>query len=150
MEVKNLPTDNLYKFITIFSIALMLSCAYAFTSIYDSHLREYQAIKLKVIELESIDKPTSSQEKILEYFKEQIDRIESDKKTLMEWLAWGFVLSIGGAIWGFWAWRKNLQVYLDRQIKYETISLRREIRSANKSSNSDASQRKFLRRYKFR
>ncbi len=138
MEVKNIPTDNLYKFITIFSIALMLSCAYAFTSIYDSHLREYQTVKLKAIELEVIEKPTSTQELTLKYYRDQIVRIESDKKTLMSFTAWGFVISIGGAVWGFWAWRRNLQVYLDRQIKYETISLRREVRAANKSSNSDA------------
>tara|TARA_B100001179_G_C18405182_1_gene323464 strand:- start:174 stop:608 length:435 start_codon:yes stop_codon:yes gene_type:complete len=138
MEIKNIPTDNLYKFITIFSIALMLACAYAFTSIYDSHLREYQTIKLKAIELEAIEKPTSPQELTLKYYRDQMIRNETDKKTLMFWPAFGFVISICGAVWGFWAWKKNLQVYLDRQIKYETISLRREVRAANKASKRDA------------
>jgi hypothetical protein len=124
MDVKNLPTDNLYKFITLFCMALMFSSAYAVVSVYDSHRAQYEKVKEKEFLLLDAKKGTDKFNAQSEYILQEFSRIKSDKSVFMWFPMTAFILSIFGGIYGFILWRKNLQKYLDEQVKLETIILR--------------------------
>ncbi|NMF47609.1 hypothetical protein HHL01_05390 [Pseudoalteromonas arctica] len=126
MDVKNLPTDNLYKFITLFCIALMLSSAYAVVSVYDSHRAQYNKVKEKEFLLLDTKKGTDKFNAQSEYISQEFLRIKSDRSFFIWFPMTAFTLSIFGGIYGFNLWRKNLQKYLDEQVKLETIILRKK------------------------
>jgi len=131
MDVKNLPnlpTDNLYKFITLFCIALMFSSAYGTVSVYDSHRAQYE--RVKDIEFALVEVKEETEKSILQnkYVQQEISRIRNDQKFFLHVTMIAFLLSIIGAFVGFILWRNNLQKYLDAQVKLETIKLRKEIR----------------------
>ncbi|NNG43195.1 hypothetical protein HJP15_09750 [Pseudoalteromonas sp. NEC-BIFX-2020_002] len=137
MDVKSLPTDNLYKFIAIFCIALIFTSAYAFVNVYDTFSKNYQNNQISIMELEAKTDLKDLEKKKLKFFQNRLELIDSDKGFLMGTCLWILIFSIFGAIMGFRSWRKNLQIYLDMQIQYETTLLRFQVETANKKINKD-------------
>ena len=114
MDVKNLPnlpTDNLYKFITLFCIALMFSSAYGTVSVYDSHRAQYERVKDIEFALVEVEEETEKSRLQTKYVQQEISRIKSDQKFFLYVTMTAFLLSIIGAFVGFVLWRNNLQKY---------------------------------------
>lgn len=53
MQIPSLPTDNLYKFISLSGLALILLTGYKFLNFIDEYTKEKQIVKLKIYELKS-------------------------------------------------------------------------------------------------
>ena len=122
-----LPTDNLYKFLCLFGLALMLASVYAFVALYSNSLERVETYSKLVIELQANTSPTEVEKDRLTLAKAML------KVTTENRLAgtWGFALTLGLGLFmgllGGMLWHSRIQVRDDEVATLQLEKLRLEV-----------------------
>ena len=122
-----LPTDNIYKFVCLFGLALILAAVYGFVALYSSSLERVETYSKAVIELQANTPPTEVDADRLKLAKAMLSVTTQNRQAG----TWGIAvtLSIGLAM-GFLggrAWYHRIQVRDDEVSKLQLEKLRLEV-----------------------
>lgn len=122
-----LPTDNLYKFLALFSLLILLS---GFGLVFNSTEKTNATIFEHWTELESlqaVEKPTVEQKSRLEVLERKIEVAISDK-VFFRWVSILMVLGgIFGVIAGFGHWFRRTQRDADQMSKIQLETARLQL-----------------------
>jgi hypothetical protein len=124
-----LPTDNIYKFYSLFGLFLFLSCVYVFVNLHQDYNQKAFKRYLEsetLRSLKSLDATQIATKNILE-MQNKIDA--SDKKFFLQII--GGVLGISLLLmgYGFHQWHTKIQPQQDKAIEKNLEKLDLEIRS---------------------
>jgi|LGVE01.1.fsa_nt_gb hypothetical protein len=127
MDLQSLPTDNIYKFITVLCIALLVASIYGVASADKAYSDRISALYEKAMKLEAKQlnlvnmKPHGKklsyyEQKMLGHYWDQYKTQNRNRMIVSLTLFASILFSIIGAIVGFYLWHRKLQVYLDHQV----------------------------------
>jgi hypothetical protein len=136
MNVPNLPTDNLYKFIAISGVTLCISCLALNTFAYQNFserrvelLGQLQSIKSDQDEINVSVETLDISKKQIDAVKTKLESAGNEVRALREpfdkstrWYNAGAIIGFLGAIFGFVLWYFRVQ-------KYEDILLINKVKS---------------------
>lgn len=131
MTLPSLPTDNLYKFISIFGLVLLVFSAYMIndtqSKIYlkvDDYNVKNEILNFKKDSISSIDVELIAEKIKLRKLEEQVNReIEKLPKQYYAYIL-GLCSGIGMMGLGFYLWYYRTQYYNDLNLKNESENLR--------------------------
>jgi hypothetical protein len=131
-----LPTENLYKFVCMLGLALVISCVAAHVVLHGSQLSQKVQLLTEIADLEAV-KPLPEQKLALK--RQVLEVIVADEKTYR--LALGVILGLGVVmIWaGGTKWYRDVQLRDDEvaRLQLEKLTLEveflREARSRNRT-----------------
>ncbi|MDA0149541.1 hypothetical protein [Vibrio sp. LaRot3] len=116
-----IPTDNLYKFLTIAGLLLMLGGGYLFNLSNERFNDEFIELVLRSSELNSIANPTETEKLEVIAIEKLISIKPSDKKleqgVSVGMLVFGFVAMLIGFIRWFVFTQPNLDRFLELQVQ---------------------------------
>lgn len=130
-----LPTDNIYKFYSLFGLFIFLHVCLLLLLPNNTYLeRAFEAYE-EVEILKSIQNPSPEQKvriKILER-KAEIDPV--NKKVYMNIIGFGIGISIGLMFYGFLRWHKKIQPKQDEFLQKQIDKVDLEIRLLKKDAH---------------
>ncbi|MGD8112961.1 hypothetical protein [Vibrio sp. TRT 17S01] len=116
-----IPTDNLYKFLTIVGLLLVLAGGYFFNLSTEKYNDEFIQLALKSAELKSITNPSEKQKLELLSVEKLISIKPSDKRfeqrVFVGMLLSGFIVMLIGFIRWFVFIQPNLDRLLELQVQ---------------------------------
>ncbi len=120
-----LPTDNIYKFYSLFGLLLIISSIMAIVYVSNQTfisgftlVKEYEALK---------NLPSNKDSLTLHLIEGQISSLGANKKFYSQFL--GGLIGIGLLlmIYGFWHWQKKVQPKHDRLLELQIEKLEKEL-----------------------
>ncbi|WP_021027183.1 hypothetical protein [Comamonas sp. B-9] len=121
------PTDNIYKFIALFSLVVLVFSSWQMISVTTAS----NAIVIKnfpeIEELKSLDMRTRAQEAKLAVLEREMEVVINDRKVYVNILIFFTVSAIFGIIYGFWIWRRDIQPMVDAQNKAQLELLQLQV-----------------------
>lgn len=121
------PTDNIYKFIALFSLVALIFCAWQVISTNTTTNVIFITNYPEIEELRSLDTRSRTQEAKLAVLERQIEVAISNRKYYQRILG-GFIgVSIWGLFYGFLVWHKEIQPMADAQNKAQLEILQLQI-----------------------
>ncbi len=130
-----LPTDNIYKFYSLFGLVLLISSFILFVQTYTSFQQRAfdRFIELEVLNSQELLSPKELARKEAFESKAIIDK--SDKKLYMRFIG-GFIgLSLVLIFYGFRKWHIKIQPQQDLMAQQQIEKLALEIKILKKQSN---------------
>ena len=137
-----LPTDNVYKFVCLFGLTLIVVAIFSFVSNYASSLDRKIKFYVVVIPLEAKANRTKSEEALLTLNKRLIEITKSNEK--MAATVVGIVIAVGVAlsVVGAKNWYSKIQTKDDKlaqlqleKVELEVANLRHEAELRSKSAS---------------
>ena len=143
----SVATDNIYKFIALFSLVTLIFCGWQLISINSvtnavifQNYPEIEAIK-------SLEERSREQEARLAILNRQVEVATGDRNTFNIFLILIIFLALLGLYYGFYTWHKDIQPMADAQSKaqleilhLQMEKLRLEIQHLEVSLKSDEHQ----------
>jgi len=125
----NLPTDNIYKFLAIFVLVLILFGGYVFKNTHNNFNDNLFKYVINLSELELIEKPNSHVELQIEALEKKIELLKANKTFYMAFS--GMITGLGILImfYGFTKWHFHLQPKLDELLDLQLEKARAEVRN---------------------
>lgn len=121
------PTDNIYKFIALFSlVALIFSCWQMISVTTASNaivIKNYPEIE----ELKSLEARTRAQEARLAVLEREKEVVVKERTLFVIILSGVIAFAFYGIIYGFWVWRRDVQPMVDAQNKAQLELLQLQI-----------------------
>ncbi|MGE8448229.1 MAG: hypothetical protein ACN6O1_18610 [Comamonas sp.] len=121
------PTDNIYKFIALFSLVVLVFSFWQMVSVTTAS----NAIVIKnypeIVELQSLEVRTSAQEAKLAVLEREKEVVVKDRKLFVNILSWVIAFAFYGIIYGFWVWRREIQSMVDAQNKAQLELLQLQV-----------------------
>ena len=142
-----LPTDNLYKFLSISGLLAVILSVWGIVTINTQANREFIEQKLEVfrVKVDSTSSPFDKAKAGL--LDREADIRMKDKKIIMNCLSILAGLGVVGMFVGFWMWSKHIQPISDStaRMQLEILSLQAEklkkenekIHSSNETSSTE-------------
>lgn len=124
-----LPTDNIYKFYSLFGLFLFLSCVYVFVNLHQGYNQKAFKTYLELETLKSLKSLDATQIATKNILETQSKIDVSDKKFFLH--AIGGVLGISLLLmsYGFYQWHTKIQPLQDKTIEKNLEKLDLEIRN---------------------
>jgi hypothetical protein len=123
----SVPTDNIYKFIAIFSLVTLLFCGWqSFATNANTNAILIQ-IYPEIEALKSIESRSPSQEAKLALLERQVEVAIKDRTHLAYVLGVFIAASIFGMWYGFYIWKTQIQTISDSQNKAQLDILNLQI-----------------------
>lgn len=121
------PTDNIYKFIALFSLVVLVFSSWQMISVTTAS----NAIVIKnypeIVELQSLEVRTLAQEAKLAVLEREKEVVVNDRKLFVNILSWVIAFAFYGIIYGFWVWRREIQPMVDAQNKAQLELLQLQV-----------------------
>lgn len=121
------PTDNIYKFIALFSLVTLIFSVWQTISFTTAS----NAIVMKnfpeIEELKSLESRSRVQEAKLAVLEREMEVVIKDKKFVVEMLSWIVGLSVSGIVLGFGIWLRKIQPLIDAHSKAQLELLELQI-----------------------
>jgi hypothetical protein len=132
-----IPTDNIYKFICLFGLALIVSSLFSFVSLYSSSLESKINYDKLIIPLEAKEHRSAEENKLLTLYKNVIQLTKKNEETadsaIGGAIAVGMLVSALGAV----LWYNTIQKRDDKlgaaqleKLEIEIAKLRHELEEA--------------------
>jgi hypothetical protein len=131
-----LPTDNIYKFVALFSLVLLIS---SFGAIIVATNSANAVVFEHWVELETLqaqEKLSVEQTSRLKALERKIEVTISDKKTFIQLSGAGAAFGLFGIIFGFGYWHKKIQPLADQMAvtqlelaRLQLLSLRADLKA---------------------
>lgn len=109
------PTDNIYKFIALFSLVAAIFAVWASLNLHNATNEVVYTNLPEVESLKKLDSRSHEQELMLSLKQRQIEIAKADKKTLTNVLSGLLGFAIVGIGYGFWKWHKDIRPLADAQ-----------------------------------
>jgi hypothetical protein len=122
-----IPTDNIYKFVCLFGLVLVISSIYAYVATYTTSLdRKIKYLEV-VIPLEAKSQRSKSEEDLLALNRKLVEVTQSNQKSATKMtsavLGAGLALSLIGAV----KWYVKIQIRDDKLAQLQIEKLQAEI-----------------------
>ncbi|MCS4291945.1 cell division protein FtsB [Comamonas sp. BIGb0152] len=121
------PTDNIYKFIALFSLVVLVFSFWQMISVTTASnaivMKNYPEIE----ELKSLDVRTRAQEAKLAVLEREKEVVVKDRKLFVNILSGVIAFAFFGIIYGFWVWRREIQPMVDAQNKAQLELLQLQV-----------------------
>lgn len=121
------PTDNIYKFIALFSLVVLVFSFWQVISVTTASnaivMKNYPEIE----ELKSLDVRTRAQDAKLAVLEREKEVVVTDRKLFVKILSWVIGFAFYGIIYGFWVWRREIQPMVDAQNKAQLELLQLQV-----------------------
>jgi hypothetical protein len=131
-----LPTDNIYKFVALFSLVLLI---FSFGSVIFASNAANAVVFEHWVELETLqaqEKPSIEQVSRLKALEKKIEVAVSNKKTFIQFSGAGAAFGLFGIIFGFGYWHKKIQPLADQMAvtqlelaRLQLLSLRADLKA---------------------
>ncbi len=121
------PTDNIYKFIALFSLVALIFCAWQVLSISTTTNLIIFTNYPEIEELKSLKTPSRAQEAKLSVLERQIEVATGNRRDYNRILGGAMAISIWGLFYGFLVWHKEIQPMADAQNKAQLEILQLQI-----------------------
>lgn len=121
------PTDNIYKFIGLFSLVTLIFSLWALFTLQTSTNEQVFKYLPEIEALNVLETRTTEQEAHLAVMQRRLEIAKSDKSTLTYVLLGLFAFSLWFAIYGFHAWHQDIQPLADAQNKAQLELLQLQI-----------------------
>ncbi|OAD82098.1 hypothetical protein ATN89_21625 [Comamonas thiooxydans] len=121
------PTDNIYKFIALFSVVALIFSMWA---LLNTQTSTNEVVFKTLPEIESLKKikvPTHEQAVSLALLERKLEIAKSDRRALSCALYAVFAVAAGLASYGFGKWHKEIQPLVDAQSKAQLEILQLQI-----------------------
>ena len=119
------PTDNIYKFMCLFGLTLIVVAIFSYVSTYTASLdRKVKYIEV-IIPLEAKGDLSKTEEKTLELNKRLLEVTTSNQNNAENTTFWVFVIGSLISLYGGWQWRYKIQTRDDKlaQLQMEKLAL---------------------------
>lgn len=138
------PTDNIYKFIALFSLVILIFSLWASFTLHNS-TNEVVFKNLPEIEtLKKLESRTHEQEVHLALMQRKIEIAKSDSNFISYFLGGLIAVSFWGLGYGFRTWHKDIQPLADataraqlRLLRLQAVQLRLENRKLSNSLKAE-------------
>lgn len=138
------PTDNIYKFIAIFGLAIILASVLSYTAIYTSSLDRKVGYKEKIIAIETKSEKTKEDIATLD-LNNTLFKVTKDNERFAGGAIFTiFFVGIGLSIYGFSKWKTKIQAHDDavatlqkEKLQSEIDKLKIEIKNLEKTAKED-------------
>lgn len=117
-----IPTDNLYKFMALFGLAVIIASLVGLTFVSQVSNDRITALVPKIFALPEAE--ASADQRVL--MKRILEIEVSDRNTDIKLLAVSTVAGFFVAFWGFWEWRR-IQPLHDELLELQVAKARREV-----------------------
>jgi len=124
-----LPTDNIYKFYSLFGLFLFLSCIYVFVNLHNDYNQKAFKAYLELETLKSLKSSDATQIATKNILETQIKIDASDKKFFLHSIGGVLAISLLLMSYGFYQWHTKIQPQQDKAIEKNLEKLDLEIRS---------------------
>lgn len=121
------PTDNIYKFIALFSLVAAIFAVWAALTLHNATNEVVYTNLPEVESLKKLDSRSHEQELMLSLKQRRIEIAKADKKTLTNVLSGLLGFAVVGIGYGFWKWHKDIQPLADAQNKAQLEILQLQI-----------------------
>ncbi|PSV88263.1 hypothetical protein [Photobacterium leiognathi] len=124
----NIPTDNIYKFLTLFGLVLVIFGFYIFTSTNDNFNNKYIDSLISKSKLELIKDPNSYELKQIEALEKKIELLVADKPF---YIRFSTIITAFGTffmVYGFKKWYFDLQPKLDELLDLQLKKAKAEVK----------------------
>lgn len=112
-----LPTDNIYKFVALFSLLLVISgfglVTYATNSSNSIVFDHWVELEM----LQAIEKPTTEQRARLKSIEKKVEVAVSDKDTYKSLAFMMILIGTAGGFFGFGYWHRHIQPAADQMTR---------------------------------
>lgn len=123
----SVPTDNIYKFASLFGLALIVVAAISYMSAYTAALNSNVQYAQAVIAIESKEERTKLEERMLEFNNRLIEVSVSNRSMVTNVMAVVFAIGCFASAWGFTGWVKKIQARDDEVANLQLRKLRAEV-----------------------
>ncbi|GKS92196.1 hypothetical protein [Acidovorax sp. SUPP2539] len=121
------PTDNIYKFIALFSLVVLIFCGWQSisfnTEVNSIVFKNYPEMQ----DLRALDARSRVQDARLAVLDRQIEIATQDRKFYNSLLGFSMAIAILGLVVGFGVWYRKIQPLVDAQSKAQLEILQLEI-----------------------
>ncbi|MCO8251112.1 hypothetical protein [Comamonas thiooxydans] len=121
------PTDNIYKFIALFSLVALIFSMWAIINIQTSTNEVVYKTLPEIEALKNFEKRTNEQNLSLALLERKLEVAKSDRKALSYALYGVFGVAFWMAAYGFGKWHKDIQPLVDAQNKAQLEILQLQI-----------------------
>ncbi len=130
-----LPTDNIYKFVCLFGLTLVVAGIVAGIAAYATSLDKKTQLLAEIIELESIDKPSALEEKRLALKRRILEVVRSNER-LFVWCT-AALIGIGGlcVAGGGTKWYRDIQMRDDKVADLQLRKLALEVAALEEAAS---------------
>lgn len=123
----SVPTDNIYKFASLFGLALIIASLLSLVAVYTSTLSEKIRLADAISVLETIEKRSPEQEVRLAIRQKELSVRQSNESTASIVLLVIFGLGLGCSFWGFDQWKSLVQTRDDQIAELQRRKLELEV-----------------------
>lgn len=124
----NIPTDNIYKFLTLFGLVLVIFGCYIFTSTNDNFNNKYIDSLISKSKLELIKDPNSYELKQIEALEKKIELLVADKPFYIRFSTIITAFGTSFMVYGFKKWYFDLQPKLDELLDLQLKKAKAEVK----------------------
>lgn len=128
----SVPTDNIYKFCCLFGLAIIISSIFSFVAIYTSTLDSKIKYANTVINLQTKENRSKSEDELLKLNKKLIDVAKSNEETANTFISITMSVGILLSIFGAEKWYRVIQKRDDKISELQVKKLELEIKSIAK------------------
>lgn len=121
------PTDNIYKFIALFSLVVLVFSSWQIISVTTASNAIVINNYPEIVELQSLEVRTLAQEAKLAVLEREKEVVVKDRKLFVNILSWVIAFAFYGIIYGFWVWRREIQPMVDAQNKAQLELLQLQV-----------------------
>jgi hypothetical protein len=122
-----IPTDNIYKFYSLFGLALFIFCFGAIIHINSSTNEFMFSAAIEQKTLESIEKPTATDIAKKNGIEKRVEIAISDKNFFLYSLGCLAGIAISLMVYGFYKWHNEIQPIQDETARLQLEKLKLEV-----------------------
>lgn len=123
----SVPTDNIYKFASLFGLALIIASVLSFVSVYSFTLSEKVKISETINTMEAKTGGSKTDEDALKRSKRLLEVHSANEKHANNVITVVIALGIASSIWGFSCWKSRVQGRDDRLVELQIKRLELEV-----------------------
>lgn len=125
----SVPTDNIYKFASLFGLALLIASILGFIAHYSTSL-EAKSRYVQIISMHNSKEPKSQFDHDMITLNEKLLQVAQKNQRTMSFYVGGVGgLGLAASLWGFWRWRYRVQTRDDAIADLQLRKLRAEVAS---------------------
>ncbi|EJG1014297.1 hypothetical protein OMR72_004603 [Vibrio parahaemolyticus] len=128
----SMPTDNIYKFLSLFGLVLTIFGGHLFNSTHNSFNDNLMNYSIDLSKLELIENPNSHEKRQIQMLEKKIELLLADKPFYMGFSSFFTALGLILMGFGFFRWAFYLQPKLDELLELQVEKAKIEVKQAKR------------------
>jgi len=127
-----LPTDNIYKFYSLFGLLILFISMWGFVGTYNFYSDKSFEIYEELEILKKVEKPSSTQTVRLDILEKKLEIYPNNKKFFMGVVGVGISIAVIFIFYGFFQWHTKIQPLQDKVTEKQLEKLDIEVKALKK------------------